>query len=543
MTGHDAPVGIVGAGPVGLALALRLSSLGVRSVILEQQPALRKQGSKACLIQGDVLEVLDKFGCADPIAGEGVTWTVGRTYVRGEVIRTQVYDRPVGYGPFVNISQYRIEQLLCRQAEADPMVSLLWGRTVEEARQDGTGTTVRVRTDSGDTRMTFGYLVACDGVRSALRDLVGVEWTGYTHKDRFLITDIRAELPLARERHFHYDPPFNPGRQLVMHPQPGDVWRIDWQLPPDADITAEESDGRLDRRIRAVIGDVPYEIDWWSTYRFHQRVVDRFRVGRIFFAGDAAHALPPYGSRGMNSGIQDADNLAWKLAAVLHGGSDEGLLDTYHEERHAAALENLRVTEATIRFMVPPNRLRRWTRRALLALAPRVTSVRGKINSGRMAEPYSYRESPLVTEPASHPLVGAFAPDGHVRSGTGPGAPAGAPEERDRGRLRRLLGEGFVVLHFPLGQEPEPFAKAAAHLPVRVRAVLPTGHEDAGRETVVDDDGGAVHAAYGVSGPCWFLVRPDGHIAATGPAADPVRAADRLAAALATASATARRTG
>ncbi|MFD9905837.1 FAD-dependent monooxygenase [Streptomyces sp. NPDC059063] len=540
MTAHDAPVGIVGAGPVGLALALRLASLGVESVVLEQDPQLRKQGSKACLIQGDVLEVLDKFGCADPVADEGVTWTVGRTYVRGQVIRTQVYERPIGYGPFVNISQYRIEQLLSEQAEDHPLVSLRRGHAVEGVEQDGdAGVSVRVRTAAGETRMSFRYLAACDGVRSPLRALAGVEWTGYTHKDRFLITDIRAELPLARERHFHYDPPFNPGRQLVMHPQPDNVWRIDWQLPPDADITAEERDGRLDRRIRDVIGDIPYAIDWWSTYRFHQRVVDRFRVGRVFFAGDAAHALPPYGSRGMNSGIQDADNLAWKLAAVLDGGSDEGLLDTYHDERYAAALENLRVTEATIRFMVPPSRWRHWARRVLLALAPRVRSVRGKVNSGRMAEPYVYRESSLVTDAGAHPLTGAFAPDGYVLCPPGSGPPGRVREAEGRCRLRRLLGDEFVALHFSVGQDPELFAKAAGHLPVRVRSVLPVETEGAGRGVVVDHDG-AVHAAYGATGPCWFLIRPDGHIAATGPADDPVGAAGRLAAALATASATAR---
>ncbi|WP_312897147.1 FAD-dependent monooxygenase [Kitasatospora kifunensis] len=537
-------MGIVGAGPVGLALALRLASLGVASVILEQDPQLRKQGSKACLIQGDVLEVLDKFGCADPVAEEGVTWTVGHTYVRGEVIRSQVYERPIGYGPFVNISQYRIEQLLSEQAERHPLISLRWGHTVEAVEQGEAGVFVGVRTATGRSRVQVRYLAACDGVRSALRELVGVAWTGYTHKDRFLITDIRAELPLARERHFHYDAPFNPGRQLVMHPQPDNVWRIDWQLPPDADIAVEQRDGRLDQRIRAVIGDVPYEIDWWSTYRFHQRVVDRFRVGRVFFAGDAAHALPPYGSRGMNSGIQDADNLAWKFAAVLAGDSEERLLDSYHDERHAAAQENLRVTEATIRFMIPPSRLRRWSRRVLLALAPRVESVRGKVNSGRMAEPYVYRESPLVTDAASHPLAGAFAPDGYLLRPSGeqsPGQRDGQGQQHGsqaRCRLRRLFGQEFVVLHFPVAQDPALFAKATAHLPARVWPVLAVETDGTGHGTVVDQDG-AVHAAYGATGPCWFLIRPDGHIAATGPADDPARAAERLATALATASATA----
>ena len=367
------PVGIVGAGPVGLSLAARLASLGIPSVLLEADSHLRKQGSKACLIQGDVLEVLDKFGCADQIHAEGITWHIARTYVRDKEIRTTMYPRRIGFGPFVNISQYRVEQTVLTRVEADPLCQVRWSHRVTGIWQDADGVRVQAQTPEGQVGLRFQYVVACDGVRSALRELVGVAWTGYSHADRFLITDIRAQLPLAKERHFHYDPSFNPGRQLVIHPQPNDTWRIDWQLPPDADIESERRTGAFDKRVRAVIGDIPYEIDWLSTYRFHQRVVERFAVGRVFFAGDAAHALPPYGSRGMNSGIQDADNLAWKLALVLDGHADHSLLETYHDERYAAARENLAVTEATIRFMVPPSRSRRWIRAVLLRLAKPVS--------------------------------------------------------------------------------------------------------------------------------------------------------------------------
>lgn len=499
-----APVGIVGAGPVGLVAALRLAGLGVPTVVLEADPELVKQGSKACLIQGDVLEVLDKVGCAQVIADEGVTWTVARTYVRNREIRAAEYPRGPGFGPFVNISQHRIEQVLARAVEAEPLCDLRWGHRVTGVSQDADSVTVWVSTELGEEELGFSHLVACDGVRSGLRDLLGVRWTGYTHRDRFLITDIRARLPLAKERHFHYDPVFNPGRQLVMHPQPDDIWRIDWQLPPDADIEAERADGRFDQRVRAVIGDIPYEIDWVSTYRFHQRVVDRLRVGRVLFAGDAAHALPPYGSRGMNSGIQDADNLAWKIALVRSGIAGEDLLETYHVERYAAAEENLRVTEATIRFMVPPNRVRRLTRAVLLALSRSLGLARKHVNSGRMAEPFTYTGSPLVR--TGHPLLGAFAPDGRV-------VVDGVPT-----RLRTLLGAGFVGLVFAsTGAEAADVAEAAWarpwDVPARLVAVLPPGAPVDGLSaeitvaTAVDDG----LDAYG-SG--WWLVRPDGHLAA-----------------------------
>jgi 3-(3-hydroxy-phenyl)propionate hydroxylase len=506
----DCPVGIVGAGPVGLACALRLASFGVRSLVLEAEPTLLKQGSKACLIQGDVLEVLDKCACAEQIDREGVTWHVARTYVRGKEIVKKVYPRPVGYGPFTNISQYRIQQLMLARLEENPLVEVRWSHRVVGLEQDAHAVTARVETPDGERELRFRYLVACDGVRSRLRDLVGVEWTGYTHGDRFLITDIRAPLAFAHERHFHYDPPFNPGRQLVIHAQPDDVWRVDFQLSPDADIDEERRTGALDRRIRAVIGDVPYEIDWLSTYRFYQRVVEHMRVGRVFFAGDAAHALPPYGARGMNSGIQDADNLAWKLAFVLSGHADETLLDSYHDERHAAARENLRVTEATIRFMVPSSRLRRSLRNLLLRLAWAAKPLRRHVNAGRMAEPYTYVDSPIVDSSGGHPLVGSFAPDLPIFVG-------GA-----RTRLRRLLGEQFVVLCFARDfaaawrLADEIYARGLP-LPVRVVVVLPPGTETGGvtvPATVAHDEDPERSATYRGEGTTWYLVRPDGHIAA-----------------------------
>ncbi len=505
-------VGIVGAGPIGLALALRLAGFGIRSVILEANPELLKQGSKACLIHGDALEILDKFGCADTVNEEGVSWTVARTYVRDKVIRTDVYEPSLGFGPFVNISQHRIEEVLVDAVSQEPCCDLRWAHTVTGATQDDSGITVRVRAPSGQHDLRFKYLVACDGVRSALRAIVGVEWTGYTHKDCFLITDIRAKLALDKGRHFHYDPSFNRGRQLVLHPQPNDIWRIDWQLPPDADIDAERASGGFDRRVRAVIGDIPYELDWVSTYRFHQRVVKRLRVGRIFFAGDAAHALPPYGSRGMNSGIQDADNLAWKLALVLGGQADAELLETYHIERYAAAHENLRITEATIRFMVPPNWLRRQARSVLLGLSSSSKSARRHVNSGKMTEPYVYTHSPIVQPAGRGSLLGSLAPDGKI-------CQEGLPS-----RLRRLFGAQFVGLCFATSAaDAQLFVEQARSrplaVPVRLVLVLAPGSGIAivpADVTVVRDQDGALRTTYGGAAAGWWVVRPDGHLAASG---------------------------
>jgi 3-(3-hydroxy-phenyl)propionate hydroxylase len=509
MNHTNVPVGIVGAGPVGLACALRLASFGIRSVILEADAVLRKAGSRACCIQGDVVEILDKVGCADQIAAEGIAWHVARTYVRGEELSRIEFPRSGGFAPFINISQYRTQQIMLERLNESELTEVLWSHRVTGVSQDAEGVCVYAETPDGPRELHFQYLVACDGIHSEVRRLTGVEWTGYSHGDRFLITDIRADIPLAHERHFHFDPPFNPGRQLVMHAQPDNLWRIDWQLPPETDIDEERRTNKLDERIRAVIGRIPYEIDWLSTYRFNQRVVERLRHGRVFFAGDAAHALPPYGARGMNSGIQDIDNLAWKLNLVLSGRANDSLLDSYHVERYAAARENLRVTEATIRFMVPAHPARRWLRNALLRVAPGLKFLRHHVNSGKMAEPHVYRDSPIIDRRGRLALVGSLAPDGNVLM------------DGRRLRLRELLGTEFVGLFFAnSAADARQFVEqATAHpnaVPVRLCVVLPVHSLDdtASTATLLVDEDRQLQAAFRVRRPTWFLVRPDGHIAA-----------------------------
>jgi 3-(3-hydroxy-phenyl)propionate hydroxylase len=524
------PVVIVGAGPVGLACALRLASFGVDSLVLESAPELVPQGSRACCIQGDVVEILDKIGVAESIVAEGVPWCIGRTYVGGQQLFATEYAHRGRFPAWINLSQYRTQQLMLARltATAPGSTAVRWHHQVTGVEQDADGVTVRASTPGGEVVLRCGYLVACDGIRSEVRRLLDVPWTGQRHGDRFLIADIRVELPLAHERHFHYNPPFHPGKQLVMHAQPDHVWRIDWQLEPNADPEQERRDGRLDRRIREVVGEAPYDIRWLSTYQFNQRVVSRMRVGRVLFAGDAAHALPPYGARGMNSGIQDVDNLAWKLRLVLTGRAPEELLETYHIERYAAAQENLRVTGDTIRFMVPPTPARRLFRDAVLKLAPLVRSLRRRVDSGTMAEPFVYTDSPIVdrspsSAPPTSPL-GRFAPDGRI-----------TVDGKDMW-LRELLGREFVALCFdenPVTAREftlQAYARLPTRLPVRLYVVLPPGQRLAeppspngrpgGRPpvTVVNEDGPGLRRAYRIGGRGWSVIRPDGHVAATGAA-------------------------
>ena len=212
----------------------------------------------------------------------------------------------------------------------------------------------RSRPQSGPETHRFGYVVGADGAHSGVRHATDIGFPGHTFHDRFLIADVRIDLPFANERHFHFDPPWNPGRQVLLHPQPDGIWRIDWQVPPDTDVDEERRNGGLDRRIRAVVGEgAAYELVWATAYRFSQRLADAFGAGRVFLAGDAAHVMSPFGARGLNSGVADAENLAWRLAWVLRHAAADALLDGYQAERRAAAAENLAATDATMRFMAP----------------------------------------------------------------------------------------------------------------------------------------------------------------------------------------------
>src|SRR6266545_562741 len=276
-----------------MTAALWLARLGVPSVVLEEADGLSGEGSKSICVQRDVLEIFERVGLGRAMAERGVSWKLGRTYFRG----TELFQirfpavATAAFPPFINLGQAEVESFLLRAVQASELVELRRGHRVEGVEQDQGGVTLTVAGPRGRRRLSAPYAVACDGPRSTVRKALGVDFPGHSFPDTFLIADVRARLPFPSERRFFFDPPFNPGRQVLVHPQPDDVWRIDG-------------------RIRAVIGEVPYELVWASVYRFHQRAAERFGVGRVFLAGDAAHLMSPFGARGLNSGVADAENLA-----------------------------------------------------------------------------------------------------------------------------------------------------------------------------------------------------------------------------------------
>ena len=369
-------VAVVGAGPVGLTAALELAQREVPTVVLEAKPRLEPIGSRAIVLARHALAAFRRLGC-DEIPRKGTVLRRARTYLRETELFTVEFP-PAGEGElpaFVNLQQTYTEQTLLRRAQANGLVDVRFRARVTGLRQNGA---VTLELEGGE-EVIAPYVVAADGAHSAVRKLLGVGFPGRSFDDRFLIADVRAELAgfPRDERRFFFDPPSNRGRQILIHPQPDNEWRIDWQVAPETDVEAERASGALDARIRALVGNVPFELAWVTAYRFHQRLASRFRVGRVFLAGDAAHLMAPFGARGMNSGVDDA-------AAVAHAIST-GDLDAYERERRPVAEENLRVTGATMRFMAPPTPLHRAWRYAILRGSLHAPALRRFVNSGKLA--------------------------------------------------------------------------------------------------------------------------------------------------------------
>jgi 3-(3-hydroxy-phenyl)propionate hydroxylase len=518
----DAQVAVVGAGPIGMTLAGRLAQHGVSVVLLEQDPVHQGEGSKALCMQRETLEIWARLGIGEQVAGRGVQWSVGRTYFRGRELFSVRLPASEGdhFPPFVNISQTEVEEMLLARLRELPGVDERWGHRLAGIVQDQDGVTVTCETANGEEALRVAYAVGADGAHSSVRRVLGASFPGHSYRDLFLICDIQAHLPFPNERRFHFDPPWNPGRQVLIHPQPDDAWRIDWQVSPETDVEAERGSGALDRRIRQVIGrETDYALLWVTAYRFHQRVADRFRIGRVFLAGDAAHVVSPFGARGLNSGVADAENLAWKLGLVLAGSAPDALLDTYHAERRAAALENEAVTDATMRFMVPHGPLRRAQRNAILRGSLRLRGLRRFVNSGRLAQPSVYDHSPITLNDAKPdrrlPQLGSVLPDA---------ACAILDGAEKITRLRDLVGDRFLALLVVRGEEAAASAAVrAARLswaaPCRV-ALLGSRKRLAG-VTVITDPRGELRRIFGGASSYAFLVRPDGHLAAALPLSRP----------------------
>ncbi len=490
------PVVIVGGGPVGMALALDLGQRGVGVVVLDDHDGVG-QGSRAICFAKRTLEICDRLGPGQKMVDKGEQWNLGRVF-RGE---DQIYEfnllpedghrRPA----FINLQQpyfekFLVEEIRAAQAAGAPIDIRGCNRVLKtEAAADHVA--LEVDTPEGSYALQAEWLVACDGANSPIRDGMGLGFDGRVFEDNFLIADIRMQASFPTERRFWFDPPFNPGQTALMHKQPDDVWRLDFQLGWDIDRSAELNETRVRERVREMIGERDFDLVWTSIYTFRCCTMDQYVHGRVIFAGDSAHQVSPFGARGANGGMQDADNLGWKLAAVLTGGAPESLIASYQAERKHAGLENIKNSSRTADFLTPRSPAHALFRDAVLDMVQDHAFVRPMVNSGRLSAPAQYEGSPLSSADA---LPGG--PDRTKPGSPCPDAPALSGYLLDHLTRATVLGIGTAV--------PEEVTLGA----VRLKGLS------------IPADPMVSERYLGSAAAAVYLIRPDQHIAARWPQFD-----------------------
>ena len=531
------PVVVVGAGPVGLALAIDLAQRGVAVVLLDNDDRL-STGSRAICFAKRTLEIFDRLGVGERMVAKGVSWNTGRVFFHDEQLYAfDLQPEPGQERPaFINLQQYYVEAFLADRAAMLPAIDLRWRHTVTGIDVRADHAVLTVDTPDGPYRVEAGYVVACDGSRSAVRRLIGQESHGRTFRDRFLIADVRMQAPFPAERWFWFDPPFHPNRSVLLHRQPDGVWRIDFQLGWDADPEVEKRPENIVPRVKALLGaQAEFTLEWASVYTFACQRMAAFRHGRVLFAGDAAHGVSPFGARGANSGVQDADNLAWKLAAVLNDVAGDALLDSYGTEREFAADENIRHSTRATDFITPKSEISRLFRDATLDLAKTHPFARTLVNSGRLSLPATLDASPLNTSDVdafAGPMVpGAAAADGPIASREGDPA----------WLLRALSTRHFTLLLFDPDIDTDTAAAIAALraavdadglVPLEVLAIRSPTRPTTDDVAVVDTTG-VLARRYDATPGTAYLLRPDQHVCARWRTPDATALRDALRRALA----------
>ena len=429
---------IVGAGPVGLTLALDLAQRG-HDVLVLNRLAFIAAGSKAICFAKRSLEIWDRLGVARAMIDKGVVWNVGRVFWgdRPEPIYQfdLLPDKCQRLPAFINLQQYHVEERLVDALSEHPNVELRWGHGVVGVEQRPAGARLSVSSEVGDYIVECDWLIACDGCKSTVRESLGFDFDGRVFEDNFLIADIRMKGEFPTERWFWFDPPFNRNQSALLHKQPDDIWRLDFQLGWDIDREASVRPENVEPLIRGLLGpDVAFEREWYSVYTFQCRRMSRFVHGRVIFAGDSAHVVSPFGARGCNGGLADAANLGWKLDLVLSGEASEALIESYNDEAIVAADENIRHSSRATDFMSPKTPAGRILRDAVLELATDHDWARRFVNSGRLSAAIDDRHSALNTPDR----------DGDWR-GPAPGTPA-VDAPLGAGWLFDRLGKGFALI-------------------------------------------------------------------------------------------------
>lgn len=470
-TEHD--VVIAGGGPTGLMLAGELALAGIDVAIVERRPDQALDGSRAGGLHARTLEVLDQRGIVDRFVEAGeVMQTQGFAYVR-----LDISDFPTRHDHGLALRQSRFEPILAAWV-ADLGVPTLYGREVVGLVERREG--IDVELSDGST-MAASYLVGCDGGRSTVRKLAGIDFAGLDASASWMIAEVELEDPEVGVR-------LEGGGIGPVDPAGGggpySVVLKEQEIATDADPSIEDLRAALRSAYGTDFG--AHDPSWISRFSDASRQAVAYRRGRVLLAGDSAHIHPPHGGQGLNTGVQDAVNLGWKLAQVVAGTSTEDLLDTYHAERHPIGAQVLRATEAQVALTTPDARHQslRATVAELLAMDGPRRHIAGMMSA--LAIRYDLGDG--------HPLVGWRMPDLDLQTDEGPTRVFALLHEA-RPVLLRLGGPGAFDL--------EPWAD-------RVRAV------DAATEGPWELP---VHGA--IPAPSAVLIRPDGHVAWAGELTDP----------------------
>lgn len=514
---------ICGGGPVGMATALGLARYGIASTIIEADDSVCI-GSRAACVSRRSLEIIEQLGVLKPFLDKALPWTGGRSYYKTkEVFQFEMpHDANQKLPPMVNLQQYYIEQFLLDEiAKHAGLIDVRWASRVTKLDSREDGCTISVVNALGEYKMETDWLVATDGGQSFVRNALALKLKGIAYEGKYVIADIEMESDSPAERRAWFDPPSNPGSTMLMHRQPDNIWRIDYQVPDDVDpeeAIKEENVFPIVEKHLAMLGErQPWKPVWLSIYRAGAMTLDSYWHGRVLFAGNAAHVVPIFGVRGLNSGFDDAYNLAWKLAFVIKGFASEKLLESYSEERVQAFHENISYATKSTEFMAPPSRGFELMREAVLSLAEKHPALCTLMNP-RQTSPIVYTDSALNTADAAAdgftggPVPGAVAPECPIR-------PKGA--SGTEAHLTDVLGDGFTILDF--SADGAMNAGVAAALEQRVIAEVPLQVCVLARAGAMHADDRAAHCALDHTGNLFnlydaqpgtvYLVRPDGHIA------------------------------
>lgn len=491
------PVVVMGGGPIGVATALDLGLQGIPVVVLDDHEGIG-MGSRAICFAKRTLEIADRYGCGNPMLDKGVVWNLGKVFHDDRKVFefNLLPEEGHKFPAFINLQQPYFEKFIVdrvREAQSQGAPIELRGKNrVDSVDVKDDHVVLNITTPEGPYQIEADWLIGADGASSPLRTMMDLDFEGRVFQDSFLIADIKmngAKFPT--ERWFWFEPWFKSGASTLLHKQPDDVWRIDFQIGWDVDRKEELKEENIRKRIDAMLGDgIEYEMVWSSIYTFQCRRMKQFRHGRVLFAGDSAHQVSPFGARGANSGLQDVDNLGWKLGLVINGKAPESLLDTYHEERAYGADENILNSTRSTDFITPKSKTSHIFRNAVLDLAEHYAFARPLVNSGRLSLPCVYDGLSLngpdvLTGGPSRTRVGAPCPD----------APLGSEY------LLEKLGGDFVLLTID--------AEAPSALDVDgiiIRRVVLSARDDVSGELVNRYLGEATSGVY--------LIRPDQHVAA-----------------------------